>query len=373
MMVCGADRIINRILALLNPRQQVERLQDIDLPGLQVLGFRGLIFDLDNTLIPWDCNQLDADIVKWLKNVQTAGWALAIVSNNRISRVANVAENFGIPYVARAYKPTARGFLQAAALLNLPPTAVAVVGDQLFTDVLGGNRLEMHTVWGATARRACTGRRPPDSLVGMLDRQEITGKRFDVMNINTAGQKKQTQQIGSKTRTVGILGWPLGHTLSPLMHNAAFAATGLDYVYLPFPVAPEQLAAAINGLKALGFAGANVTIPHKITVQAYLDRIDASAQMAGAVNTIVFRDGQSTGYNTDAGGFIGSLSAVNRQMDGKSAVLLGAGGAARAIATGLVNQGCRCLTIVSREKKTGGGTDSSVCRIGGNETVRLAG
>lgn len=156
--------------------------------------------------------------------------------------------------------------------------------------------------------------------------------------------------ITSKTKKIGILGWPLGHSLSPIMQNAAFKALQLDYVYVPLPVHPDDLAQAVAGLKALGFTGANVTIPHKVTIMSYLDEIDSSAQLIGAVNTIVIKEGKSIGYNTDAEGFIQSLTAKNVNIAGKSVVILGAGGAARAIICGLIQHGIHQITIGARKQ-----------------------
>ncbi|WP_425060703.1 Shikimate dehydrogenase (NADP(+)) [Sporomusa carbonis] len=154
--------------------------------------------------------------------------------------------------------------------------------------------------------------------------------------------------ITAKTQKVGLLGWPLGHSLSPAMHNAAFAASGLDYVYLPLPTPPELLSQAVAGLKALGFAGVNVTIPHKVAIMEYLDEIDASARLVGAVNTVVIKDGRLIGYNTDAGGYISSLTAAGVAIAGKHAVILGAGGAARAVVAGFVGNGIASVVIGAR-------------------------
>lgn len=156
--------------------------------------------------------------------------------------------------------------------------------------------------------------------------------------------------ITAKTQKVGLLGWPLGHSLSPAMHNAAFAASNLDYVYLPLPTPPELLAQAVAGLRALGFAGVNVTIPHKVAIMDYLDEIDSSAQLVGAVNTIVVKEDRLIGYNTDAGGYICSLEQAGISVTGKSAVILGAGGAARAVVAGLVGAKIASITISARDK-----------------------
>lgn len=154
--------------------------------------------------------------------------------------------------------------------------------------------------------------------------------------------------ITGKTKIVGILGYPVGHSLSPLMHNAAFSALELDYIYVPLPVDPDHLGQAVAGLKAMGFVGANVTIPHKVTIMPYLDELDRSAELVGAVNTIVIRKGRCIGYNTDVQGFIQSLTAKNITIKGKNAVIMGAGGAARAVVCGLIEHGIEQIIIGTR-------------------------
>ncbi len=155
--------------------------------------------------------------------------------------------------------------------------------------------------------------------------------------------------ITGETKLVGVLGFPVSHSLSPRMQNAAFAAMGLDMVYLPLPVGPDMLEAAIEGIRAMNFLGANVTIPHKIAVVTLLDRLDQSAALSGAVNTIVNRDGALEGHNTDGTGFIRALEAVSSPNYPETSVLLiGAGGAARSVALALADKGIRSLTILNR-------------------------
>lgn len=154
--------------------------------------------------------------------------------------------------------------------------------------------------------------------------------------------------IDGTTRVVGVFGWPVSHTLSPAMHNAAFEALGLNWVYLPLPLAPEQIGQAIGSLKTLNFAGANVTIPHKQAIMRYLDHIDAGARAIGAVNTIVIRDDGVYGYNTDEYGFLQSLLETGFEPQGARCLILGAGGAARATVFSLANAGARSITICNR-------------------------
>ena len=142
------------------------------------------------------------------------------------------------------------------------------------------------------------------------------------------------------SRKVGLIGWPVEHSLSPAMHNAAFQALGLGWRYELLPVPPGQLGAALADLSAGDFGGANVTVPHKSAVVAYLDEIDAAAQAIGAVNTIAVQGNRLLGHNTDAAGFVEALREEGLEPSGRRALLLGAGGAARAVAFALAQAGC---------------------------------
>ena len=147
------------------------------------------------------------------------------------------------------------------------------------------------------------------------------------------------------TKNLGVMGWPIAHSLSPVLQNAAIAKAGLDYVYTSLPVRPEQLAAAVTGLKALQFRGWNVTIPHKSAIMPLLDAIDEDARIIGAVNTVVNDEGKLTGYNTDVTGFIQALLDRGFDPAGREVVLLGAGGAARAVVWGLIKAGVKAIHI----------------------------
>ncbi len=149
-----------------------------------------------------------------------------------------------------------------------------------------------------------------------------------------------TSLISGKTKVLGIFGYPVEHTFSPAMHNAAFRHLGLDYVYVAFPVKPENIARAVDGIRGLNLAGVNVTIPHKSAVIDYLDEVDRGAELIGAVNTIVNDNGILKGYNTDAPGFVKSLEVdAGVSPRGKRVFLLGAGGAARAVSIQLALAG----------------------------------
>jgi shikimate dehydrogenase len=153
--------------------------------------------------------------------------------------------------------------------------------------------------------------------------------------------------ITGSTRLAGVLGWPVAHSRSPLLHGAWLARHGVDGAYVPLPVRPDGLSVAVRGLAAAGFAGANVTIPHKQAALALCDRLEPSAERAGAVNTLVFDERGTSGFNTDGWGFIQHLRACAIDPAAGPALLLGAGGAARAIAAALRESSVR-VTLCNR-------------------------
>lgn len=158
-------------------------------------------------------------------------------------------------------------------------------------------------------------------------------------------------EIDGATQLVGVMGWPVAHSLSPAMHNAAFAALGLNWRYVPLPVHPDRVGEAVRGLHALGFAGCNVTVPHKQAVIPYMSSLSEEAEALGAANTLV-RDGDGwRGENTDVRGFLDDLAAHGVEVAGRLCLVLGAGGSARAVVWGLLKAGARvALFNRSRER-----------------------
>jgi len=169
-------------------------------------------------------------------------------------------------------------------------------------------------------------------------------------------------EVNGKTTICGIIGDPIEHSLSPTMHNAAFKALNLDYIYVPFRVAAGELEEAIQGIRSLNIRGLNVTLPHKVNVLPYLDELDFMAENLGAVNTIVNHDGCLKGYNTDAAGFYQALIADGINPLGKRVTILGAGGAARAVAFILADKGIE-LTILNRDEQRAQKLADSLMRL----------
>lgn len=156
--------------------------------------------------------------------------------------------------------------------------------------------------------------------------------------------------ITGATKNLGVIGYPIAHSFSPCMQNAAIAAAGADYAYIALPVAPAALAAAVEGLRSCGFAGFNVTIPHKVAILPLLDALDESARAVGAVNTVRITDGRLCGYNTDGTGFVAALQKRGFAVAGSRVALFGAGGAARAVLWSLLRAGARSVTIGARDR-----------------------
>jgi shikimate dehydrogenase len=147
---------------------------------------------------------------------------------------------------------------------------------------------------------------------------------------------QRQRHMTAATRLACLIGHPVDHSRSPLMHNAAFEAQGIDMCYVAFDVSHEELPAAIRGLRALGIVGANITVPHKEAVLPLLDTVDSTARQIGAVNTIVNQDGVLSGHNTDIYGFLMALErGWGRGPRGSRCLVLGAGGSARAVVAGL--------------------------------------
>ena len=155
-------------------------------------------------------------------------------------------------------------------------------------------------------------------------------------------------EINGRTRLLGIIGHPVAHSLSPAMHNAAFAADGKNFAYLAMDVRPEELGGAVDGLRALGFAGFNVTMPHKERVLPLLDDVDEVARISGAVNTVVMREKGLHGMNTDGSGFIEACSESGVGFGGKRILVLGAGGAAAAVGTAILGQTPASVILMNR-------------------------
>ncbi len=179
------------------------------------------------------------------------------------------------------------------------------------------------------------------------------------------GVRYAGRMSGNLTDLFCIIGMPAHHSLSPVMHNAAFRKLGLDAIFLAFDVPPASLKAMVEMMRGTGMKGMTLTSPHKVEVMKYVDRIDPKAKSIGAVNTVINRNGTLTGYNTDAPGFMEAVRRVTK-VDGKSFVILGAGGAARAFAVEILKSARNPrITILNRHLPRAMEVKRTVERLGG--------
>lgn len=179
----------------------------------------------------------------------------------------------------------------------------------------------------------------------MMDRDALTRQAQE-----NPGEREPTPglTIDGKTRLLGVMGYPVEHSLSPVMHNAAIAHLQLNYVYLPFPVRPDELSFALKGFEAIGLVGLNLTIPHKQAILPYLTDVSELATAVGAVNTI-WRSPQGwCGTNTDVAGFLAPLQALGQHWEEATVLVLGNGGAARAVVAGCSQLGVQAIQVVGR-------------------------
>ncbi|NJP11235.1 MAG: shikimate dehydrogenase [Leptolyngbyaceae cyanobacterium RU_5_1] len=157
--------------------------------------------------------------------------------------------------------------------------------------------------------------------------------------------------ITGKTKLLGVIGHPIEHSLSPLMHNAALTDLGLDYVYLPLPVEPKNLAKAVAGFAVIGVQGFNITIPHKQAIIPLLSTVSTIAEAVGAVNTVWWTEQGWSGTNTDVAGFLAPLNELERDWSQTETIILGSGGAARAVVAGCTQLGCAGVRVVGRDRE----------------------
>ncbi|MDM8102317.1 quinate/shikimate dehydrogenase [Oceanobacillus oncorhynchi] len=171
------------------------------------------------------------------------------------------------------------------------------------------------------------------------------------MDRMAADFEKNLEKIDGYTKLVGLLATPIGHSLSPRMHNLGYTLKDLNYAYLAFEVGNDELEKAVEGMKAIGAIGFNISMPNKMEVIQYLDELDEGAKHAGAVNTVVNENGKLKGYNTDGLGYVSNLLEHGVELKGQKVTLVGSGGVATPIATQLVQSGIREISVFARDDK----------------------
>ncbi len=157
-------------------------------------------------------------------------------------------------------------------------------------------------------------------------------------------------EISGKTGLTGLIGSPISHSISPKMHNLSFQALGLDYVYLAFDIGNSDFKKSVEGLKEIGILGYNVTMPYKVKIVEFMDELSPAAQLAGACNTVIIKDGKMTGHTTDGAGFMRSVADYGHDIIGKKMSILGAGGAATSIISQASLDGVAAIDVFRRKR-----------------------
>ena len=334
---------------LFRPKEYVSSIFDIDYTELWDKGIRGLLFDIDNTLATYDSpapNQLTEELVKELRE---AGFSIWIISNGRKERVLSFAKRLSVPAIWKARKPFPTGIGRIRKQMKLKPAQIAIIGDQLFTDVCAGN---MGNIYSILVKPISEER---DEWITKIKRN--TEKRVLLkMNLNLKSrirnyrEKRAIMHVDGSTQVLAVMGDPIEHTLSPMIHQLFIDARGDNYAYVPYHVNSNELQTAIKGAWSLGIQGINVTIPHKQAVLDCTSELDSSARLAGAVNTLKWTNRGYKGYNTDVDGLMKLLKLNHIPIKDRKVLILGAGGAAHSALAVCYLMGAAEVVIYNRTR-----------------------
>ena len=310
------------------PSEMKDSAYSIDFDKLYEQGYRNVLFDIDNTLVKHGAPQNEQSM-KLLKGLMDKGFGVLFLSNNKEPRVKSFNDPLGAQYIYRAGKPSVKGYLKAVEMLGGTVENTVFVGDQLFTDVWGAKNAGMHTI-----------------LVKPIDKHEeiqIVIKRFFEKPV-LASYRRSLR----KKAQFGLIGNPVGHSRSPLIHGTFAKLRGDNLEYNLFQIEEADLKNALCKFKKRGFKGLNVTIPYKEKVIPYLCGISETARKVGAVNTLKLTEKGYYGTNTDITGLLKTIKNKEMVVKGKTGIVLGAGGAAKAAAYALYAEGASKVCVINR-------------------------
>lgn len=333
------------------PKEYVMSVYDIDFDSIKRKGIKALFFDVDNTFKPFDTKEIPEEAVALMQRLKQMGFICCILSNGTKERVQQALAAFGLEKgVWRAGKPFRFQIKRLMNQLNVEPTESAMIGDQVFTDVWGANRAGVYSILvkpvdlGHDEKTVHARRGLERKVIRRLGITPVTLKReekagFGVMRVN------------GETKVFGVIGDPIGHTLSPVIHQILIDHSGINAAYVPFHIHPENLKDAMKGAFCMQIQGLNVTIPHKVAVMDSCVSLDASAQLVRAVNTMKWTEKGYVGYNTDIDGLSTLIRLHGIPMKGRKVLILGAGGVARSALTVCYLMGAREVAIYNRTRE----------------------
>ena len=310
------------------PDHEADTAADVPYEKLYEKGFRGVIFDIDNTLVPHGA-PADEKAVALFQRLDSLGFRTLLLSNNKEPRVKMFADAVHASYIYKAGKPGVKGYRLAMEKMGTTPENTVFVGDQLFTDIWGAKKAGIDTYLVKPIH-------PKEEIQIVLKRYL---ERIVLYFYHRKMRNKTGPIIDGHTRTCGLIGNPVEHTKSPLIHNGLAELTGSNLTYVPFLVAEaEKLKEAVDGAFALNVVGMNVTVPYKEKIMPYLKDVESLAAKIGAVNTLVRVEDGYAGYNTDMPGLYRAMVSDGIRIDGEDVILIGAGGVARAVAVMLAER-----------------------------------
>ncbi len=304
-------------------------------------GIQGLILDIDNTLVTYDDPTPTPEVAAWFDRLQKAGIRVAFVSNNSHERVRVFNENLGYYATGKSKKPFKKGVLRAIEALGLPKDRIALMGDQVFTDVCAGRRCGLFTILVP----------PIKDKTDLFTRCKRVLERPVLRAYRKALSKKAPVKLA-------VLGSPIAHSRSPLLHSTLGKLCGLPLTYEAIDTPQSALAERVKELQAKGYLGWNCTMPLKTDMAATVHAKSEAAARLDSVNTVLsLEDGTLYGDTTDGNGILGTLAHHGIDPKGKNVVLLGAGGAARSVADALLGAGAK-LQVLNRTPKTFDGMEA---------------
>ena len=336
------------ITTLFQPKAHFNNIYEITPNYLKHKGISCVILDIDNTLVPYSAKTPGDDVSLWVSGMINSGIKVVIMSNAKVQRADEFVKNIILPdgnksdimTVGKAGKPLKRGFKAVAKKTGIAPDKMCIIGDQIFTDIWGGNRNGVFSIWVTPIEH--------------IEPAFVRFKRVFEKPVTHAFERKFKKKGQANTGLLGLIGYPVGHSVSPQIQNTINEVAGYNFYYDKFEVKPEELEGFFYDLKNKGFRGFNVTVPHKESIMKYLDEIDEEAAKVGAVNTVVFSKGKAYGYNTDINGFALAMEepsqtvSPNCTLNGAQVLILGAGGAARGVAQACLKNGAASIDFSNR-------------------------
>lgn len=332
------------------PREYVSSIFDVDYEELWENGIRGLLFDIDNTLAPYDDPLPNQSTEELMDELREAGFSIWIISNGKKERVLSFAQKLKVPAVWKAHKPFPTNIVKIQNRTKLESSQLAIIGDQIFTDVWAGNRGKIYSI---LVKPISEERDEAITKVKRgLERIMIAKMQLNLKTrIRRYREKKAIMRVDGSTQLLAVIGDPIAHTFSPMIHQIFIDLRGDNFAYVPFHVLPDGLERAVQGAHQLGIRGINVTIPHKQAVMSYVCDLDYSAQLVGAVNTLQWTEKGYKGFNTDVDGFTQLLTMHHFPIKGNRVLILGAGGAACSALTVCYLQGAQEVMIYNRTQE----------------------